>query len=348
MLKNNVYYNIAADGHTNPYFSVVRQLFKESDNSYSVIFDVYEVLDLQGDGIPDTNYYSLDSKSAKDNPDISIVTGGIAVIAKDKSGNYYIKDYKETEETKNSSNTSNNNSTVSYVQTSSDENATSIPSVNESAEQSSKLACTHEKYFKGEGILLIPGFYDIQPGIENRVELSAECTEKRHVVYKCPQCFEPVLYEELEPKGHDFPGEDTVIFYPSVEKEGSYGKRCQRSNCNGVLSTKPIAKRTGNYSTIDSCFTVGVSNFDNGEYYTIENRSIHISDHRTWGNVPTIKYDLQTNKGTIEFIGKDNLPVQHYISIDMKLINQGYAYYGTILDNGLYECKYSRLVINGS
>ena len=96
-LKDSVYYNVAADGETFPYLSVARQLYKESDETFRVIFDVYMVLNLYGDSIP-SYYYVFDAVTADMNSSMLRQCGGIAIITKANSDNYYIKEYKETED----------------------------------------------------------------------------------------------------------------------------------------------------------------------------------------------------------------------------------------------------------
>ena len=96
-LKGSVYYNVAADGETYPYLSIARQLYKESDETYRVIFDVYEVLNLNGEQIP-SYYFALDAVTADMNSWMSRQIGGVAIITKVNSDDFYIKEYKETED----------------------------------------------------------------------------------------------------------------------------------------------------------------------------------------------------------------------------------------------------------
>lgn len=212
-----------------------------------------------------------------------------------------------------------------------------------------KPTCSHGNYFKdkGYGIPPMPGnWFDMKPGVENRAVVDLGCTEKRIVVYKCPQCLEPVFYEELEPIGHNFSGEEVLLFYPSVNKAGSYGKKCQGVGCYETKLTTAIPKRAGDYSTIDSCFTVSISESNNQECYKMEELEIIIRDYRTWGSVPTITYDKQANLVTIKFLRQDGTTAIHTIMIDsnhMDHINQGWWYSGDILENGQYDGYYLRL-----
>ena len=96
-LKDGVYYNVAADGETYPYLSIARQLYKESEDTYRVIFDVYEVLNLNGDPIP-SYYFALDAVAADMNSWMSREIGGVAIITKVNSDDFYIKEYKEVED----------------------------------------------------------------------------------------------------------------------------------------------------------------------------------------------------------------------------------------------------------
>ncbi len=96
-LKDGVYYNVAADGETYPCLSIARQLYKESDETYRVIFDVYEVLNLNGDSIP-SYYFALDAVAADMNSWMSRQIGGVAIITKVNSDDFHIKEYKETED----------------------------------------------------------------------------------------------------------------------------------------------------------------------------------------------------------------------------------------------------------
>ena len=96
-LKDGVYYNVAADGETYPYLSIARQLYKESDDTYRVIFDVYEVLNLNGAPIP-SYYFALDAVSADINSWMSRQIGGVAIITKVNLDDFYIKEYKENED----------------------------------------------------------------------------------------------------------------------------------------------------------------------------------------------------------------------------------------------------------
>ncbi|MBR6532936.1 MAG: RNA polymerase sigma factor [Clostridia bacterium] len=337
-LQNGIYYNMAADGETYPYISIARQLYKKADNVYQIVFDVFKIINLDSNPVPE-HYYALDTMSADIESSAEKQNDGIITVVKNAKGNYVVKEYEETD----MSPSTNSEDAVPEE----DGDSTETSSVTETPV--TKPTCSHEKYFKDDGGLhFIGGWADREPGVENRFELYAECTEKRHVVYKCPQCLEPVLYEELEALGHDFSGEETVLLYPSVSKAGSYGKTCQRDLCNETMLTTTIPKRTGDYSTIDSCFTVGVSGIDNQEYYQMEDPDIYISDARTWGSVPTITYDTQKNIGTIEFLGQDGTVITHTITVDFDLISQGYGYYGKILENGQYETKYSRWAFNGT
>ena len=62
-----------------------------------MIFDVYEVLNLNGASIP-SYYFALDAVSADMNSWMSRQIGGVAIIAKVNSNDFYIKEYKENED----------------------------------------------------------------------------------------------------------------------------------------------------------------------------------------------------------------------------------------------------------
>jgi len=102
-LKDGVYHNVAADGETYFYLSIARQLYKESDDTYRVIFDVYEVLDYDYDVVPPF-YYALDSASANMNSKLHRIRGGVAIIKKSTDNKYYIEEYKESDDIQSSAN----------------------------------------------------------------------------------------------------------------------------------------------------------------------------------------------------------------------------------------------------
>ena len=208
--------------------------------------------------------------------------------------------------------------------------------------ESPKPKCTHENYFDEGDIFFIGGWYSNEPGIETKYEMPATCEQLIDVIYRCEVCLEGVLYEQKPPKGHDFSGEEEVLVYPSIDKEGCYGKKCKNYGCNETLQTAPIPKRSGDYSTIDSCFTVSVSEFDNCEYYILNSPYICIGDWRTWGSVPVIKYNIEENFGTIDFYSQQGVPVTFYFGVDMDLIEQGYRSHIRIQDDGHFKCWYSK------
>ncbi len=222
-----------------------------------------------------------------------------------------------------------------------------IPATTTSKKTTSK--CAHPNYFEDDsGLHWIGGWSEVKPGVENRYELYAECNEPRDVIYKCLVCSEPVLYETLEPLGHDFSGKDEVLLYPTVNSVGSYGKRCQRFSCQETMLTTPIPKRGGSYATIDSCLSVDISGYDNRESYFIENPDVRISDARTWGNVPTITFDAASCTGTISFIKQDGTLFEVEITVDKDLLSQGWGYRGTISESGGYSSRYSRWGFDGA
>ncbi len=232
--------------------------------------------------------------------------------------------------------------------------STTIPSSttkNTATSTTTKTKCC-QRYKEGSLVVLGGDWRERKPGIENRIALMADCTEKRPVVYKCPQCLEIALYEELEPKGHDFSGgEEILIRYPTVEQEGCYGIRCQGLRCGETKITKTLPKRTGDYSTIDSCFEVVITGLiPSGEWYEYKTEDLEfsIADKRTWGSVPTITYDAKSNSGTVSVLQKDGSFVTYSFTIDLEKIAQGMHYTGRIQENGVYSGYYWTLGSNGT
>lgn len=210
-----------------------------------------------------------------------------------------------------------------------------------------KVKCC-QRYEEGSLVVLGGNWREREPGVENRIELMAKCTEKRPVVYKCPQCLEIALYEELEPLGHDFSsGKETVGMYPTVGQEGYYQTPCQRELCYEWKRTRTIPKRTGDYSTIDSCFEVII---DSGECYKYkaEDLEFSIRDERTWGRVPTITYDAESNSGTVSFFQKDESFVTYSFTVNLEKLAQGKNYTGRIKEDGTYNESYWSLSVNGT
>ena len=215
-----------------------------------------------------------------------------------------------------------------------------------SSNKGSYSKCSHPNYWEQtEGICFIGGWYDVKPGVEHRFALSALCEEEREVVYKCPTCSEPVLYELLEPLGHDFSGEEEVLIYPSTKKGGSFGKICQREMCNEKLYTVTIPKRSGNYSGIASCFKVNIKS-NNQEWYSIESLDVHVIDKRTWGSVPTITFDTSSLEGKIVFANSDGSIQDCNFYVDKATLNDGYSFYCSITDDGTIDTRYGKLVLN--
>lgn len=209
----------------------------------------------------------------------------------------------------------------------------------ESTKQSTSSSCSHPKFW-GDGILVIYDWHDRLPGVENRYTLTPNtCTEKRKVVYKCPVCSEPILYEEIEPLGHNFSGEEELLTYPSGRSDGRYGYRCQNSNCSETKISRTIPKLTGDYSGIDSCFSIS-SCTENRDVYIIE-YYITIFDKRTSGSIPTIRYGVNTLQGEIEFINANGELVKHTIYLERDKLDDGWHYRGYIRDNSYYVdyCK---------
>ena len=236
--------------------------------------------------------------------------------------------------------TSNEEEIISYTQTETVPSTTSSQVTSSTTQIISK--CTHPDYWEGHTGLHWIGFWnEIEPGVEYRREIFAECEEPRKVVYKCPKCFEPILYETLSPRGHDFSGEEEVIHYPTLHSEGSWGKTCQSITCNETTLTTAIPKRGGSYETIDSCFTI------NGNDYAIDNPDVIIMDRRTWGDVPTIVFNTESLAGTITYALQDGSSYESSIILDKDLLSEGWGYRGTILDSGIYKVEYSRWGFNG-
>lgn len=232
-------------------------------------------------------------------------------------------------------------SSFATTSSTSQEQTPSAPSSNSSPTTSSPSnlsKCTHPDYWEGStGLHWIANWYDKEPGIENKFTLLAACEEPREVVYKCPNCLEPVLVETLEPSGHDFSGEEEVLSYPTVNSEGNWGIRCKSIlGCFETKLTTPIPKRGGSYETIDSCFMIS------GNDYEIDNPYMIIMDRRTWGDVPTIVFDTESCVGTISYLQQDGSLYKAAIVVDKALSSEGWCYKGTILDSGEYSVEYSR------
>lgn len=211
----------------------------------------------------------------------------------------------------------------------------------ESSNQSTatKSQCSHPKFW-GDGILVIYDWHDRLPGVENRYTLTPNtCTENRKVVYKCPVCSEPVLYEEIEPLGHNFSGEEELLTYPSGKSDGSYGYRCQNNSCSETQISRTIPKLTGDYSGIDSCFSI-LSGTEKEDIYKIE-YYLTIFDERTGGSIPTIRYDVNALRGEIELINANGELVKYSIYLEQDKLDDGWHYRGFIRDNSYYVdyCK---------
>lgn len=231
-----------------------------------------------------------------------------------------------------------NSETASEVLSTASETNNSVSSSTstkaESASQSTSPTCSHERFW-GDGILIINDWHDRLPGVENRYTLTPNtCTENRQIVYKCPICSEPVLYEEIEPIGHNFSDEEELLTYPSGRSDGSYGYRCQNWNCDETQISRTIPKLTGDYSGIDSCFSISRGT-ENEDVYIIEHY-ITIFDERTGGSIPTIRYDVNTLRGEIEFINADGELVKHTIYLEQDKLDDGWHYRGYIRDNSYY------------
>lgn len=209
----------------------------------------------------------------------------------------------------------------------------------DSTNQSTSSKCSHERFW-GDGILVIYDWHDRLPGVENRYTLTPNtCTENRQVVYKCPICSEPVLYEEIEPIGHNFSEEEELLKYPSGRSDGSYGYRCQNNNCSETQISRTIPKLTGDYSGIDSCFSI-LSGTEKEDIYKIE-YYLTIFDERTGGSIPTIRYDVNALRGEIELINANGELVKYSIYLEQDKLDDGWQYRGFIRDNSYYVdyCK---------
>lgn len=289
---------------------------------------------------------------------ITAVFTSCKTVASDMSSEIEIIDETIIEgnvEEPSSSDVSDNAATSapSEAQTSTAQTTTSSNTIVASSTQATS-GCTHPDYYEYKGrskvSVWLPLWYDRKPGIENKFELFTKCEEPREVIYKCPVCLEPVLVETLDPLGHDFSGEEEIVMYPSVSKEGSWGIKCsgRAGYCGEILFTTSIPKRGGNYDSIDSCFTVKVSSSDNHESYYIDYCNISISDFRTWGNVPTIEFDTKTYTGTISYVLQDGSLYKKNIYIDKTIMTEGVHYLGKILESGEYEDRYWTLASNGT
>jgi hypothetical protein len=94
-LKDGIYYIPAGDGeYIGTYLSIARELCKESNNTYRIVFDIYEFLDSENYYTIPSHYYSLDTAAANSNPEFVKEGSGYVIIAQSGSDDYYVKEYK--------------------------------------------------------------------------------------------------------------------------------------------------------------------------------------------------------------------------------------------------------------
>ena len=200
------------------------------------------------------------------------------------------------------------------------------------------VTCTH----KVSDTFYLAG--DTALGVENRTEAALDdCTDEREVIYQCPVCRETAIYEVLPPLGHDFSGEEELVFYPTALEDGCYGKRCRRDfQCEGYIATRIIPKRSGDYSGIDPRFQVSYMHARE-EVYKMDDPPIEIHDQRTWGSVPQITYDDSTYTVTIITVDPAGDPVTYEVQIDMDNINDGWWALIYLLDEGDHSVSYGRI-----
>ncbi len=145
------------------------------------------------------------------------------------------------------------------------------------------------------------------------------------------------------------PGSFLQSVYPNLKQDGSYGIKCDNKLCREVHLTNAIPKRGGTYSSIDTCFSVNINRLDNSEMYTMKSPNMYIVDKRTWGDVPIIKFNPETNQGYIQFCNQNGSIITRNFSIDTSLLGDGgwLGFSGKITESGRCEFSYYKLGFSG-
>ncbi|MBQ8765977.1 MAG: hypothetical protein IJZ16_04165 [Clostridia bacterium] len=185
-------------------------------------------------------------------------------------------------------------------------------------------------------------------GVENRTTVEPDCVNEGYEIYRCPDCMEMAIYKTIEPLGHDFSDEEEFVKYPSAIEDGAYGRRCKREKQNGnpcgeYVQTRVIPKRSGDYSSVDSCFSVDYYS-GNQEVYTMDEPWIRIDDERRWGAVPTIKYNSADKSVYIAYRNQNNELIEVTEKYNEEYASQGYYMLSiTLQDNGKIDIRYGML-----